>query len=115
MGLISIGLVVYALGDYGAALFFGGPILMGCVTGFVFNFQQRQPLGATMAVGLLMLLGSGGCLLLFALGKGVICLLMAAPLFLPLVMLGAMLGKAKFRAQLTPVSPTPPACFWSCR
>ena len=105
VGLISIGLVVYALGDYGAALFFGGPILMGCVTGFVFNFQQRQPLGATMAVALLMLLASGGCLLLFAL-EGIICLLMAAPLFLPLVMLGAMLGKAIAGATHTSLSHT---------
>ena len=105
VGLASIGLTVYALGDYGAALFFGGPILMGCVNGFVFNFEQRQPRGATVGIASVMLFASGGCLLLFAL-EGIICLLMAAPLLLPLVILGALLGKAVAGATHTSLSHT---------
>ena len=105
VGLISLGLTVYVLGDYGAALFFGGPILMGCVTGFVFNFEHRQPWGATVGIASVMLFASGGCLLLFAL-EGIICLLMAAPLLLPLVILGALLGKAVAGATHTSLSHT---------
>lgn len=105
VGLSSVGLSVYGLGEYGAALFFGAPILMGCITGFVFNYEQPQSWGATVGISSAMLFAAGSCLLMFAL-EGIICLLMAAPLFLPLVILGGLLGKAVAGATHTSISQT---------
>lgn len=93
LGLVMLGLSVYTLDLYGATLFFGTPLLMGACTGFVYNRPHAQSWGATLGVACWLILAAGGILLLFAL-EGLICLVMAVPLVLPLGLIGAVLGKA---------------------
>ena len=93
VGLASLALAIYAWREYGVTLFFGAPVLMGCLTGFVYNYRYPQSWRTTVGISLLMIVVTGGCLLAFAL-EGIICLLMAAPLVMPLAVFGALLGKA---------------------
>mgnify|MGYP000722086069 CR=1 FL=1 len=80
------------LGDYGAALFVGGPFMMAAVAGMLFNLRRTQGVLSTAMVGLATQAVAGGLLLLFAL-EGVICLAMAAPLAAALGIVGALLGR----------------------
>ena len=105
LGLGSIGLGVYGWNQYGVTLFFGAPVLMGCLSGFVYNYRQSQSWITTIGVSLLMILVTGSSLLVFAL-EGIICLLMAAPLVMPLAVFGALLGKAVACATQTTVPQT---------
>lgn len=105
LGLVSLWLGIYVMGTYGIALFFGAPLLMGCVNGFIYNFGRGQSWLSTFMVSLFMSLAAGGCLLAFAL-EGMICILMAVPLVLPLVVFGALLGKAVACATQTTMPQT---------
>jgi uncharacterized membrane protein YhaH (DUF805 family) len=84
---------VYWLSLYGASLFLGTPLMMGAVAAYLYNrghshsFLTAAGLGAAAAV-----LGCAA-MLLFAL-EGLICLIMAAPMAVPIAALGGILGKA---------------------
>ena len=105
LGLVSLVLGIYVWGEYGVTLFFGAPVLMGCVNGFIYNCRYGQSWLSTVGVSLLMVLAMGGCLLAFAM-EGLICILMAAPLVMPLVVFGALLGKAVACATQTTMPQT---------
>ncbi len=94
------------MGDYGAALFVGGPFLMAGLAGFLFNLRARQSAVTTVLVGVASQAVAGGLLLLFAL-EGVICLAMAAPLAVAIGVVGALLGRglADLEARRTLVAP----------
>ena len=87
-----------ALGDYGAALFVGGPFMMSAVAGLLFNLRREQSVLATVLVGVTTQAVAGGLLLLFAL-EGVICLAMASPLAVVVGVLGALLGRSLARVE----------------
>ena len=87
-----------ALGDYGAALFVGGPFMMAAVAGLLFNLRRDQGWLTTVAVGVTTQAVAGGLLLLFAL-EGVICLAMASPLAVVVGVLGALLGRSLARLE----------------
>ena len=55
---------IYAIGDYGASLFFGIPFLAGAVAGYAFNRDQRRGEGATLFVTSLPMLLTGTFFLL---------------------------------------------------
>ena len=84
---------VYAIESYGASLFLGMPIVSGAVAAYVYNQPMMRSFGASVGVGIMACVFGGLFLLLFAM-EGVICLLMAAPLILPLGALGGVLGFA---------------------
>ncbi len=86
------------LGDYGAALFVGGPFLMATVAGLLFNLRRTQTVLATALVGLATQAVAGGLLLLFAL-EGVICLAMAAPLASAIALAGALFGRGMAQVE----------------
>jgi hypothetical protein len=92
IALVVTGMSTLVLGEYGWTLFVSEPFLMGAVSAFIFNQYGRRGVFATVLVGLLTLLVAAGLLLLFAF-EGVICLAMAAPIFLPVATLGALLGR----------------------
>ncbi len=76
---------------YGPALFVAIPILHGMAAGILSQCWEPRPWGvaakaAWLSVGL-MTLG-----FLVSAAEGIVCLLMAAPLVLPLIFLGAWLG-----------------------
>ena len=83
---------VYAFDSYGAAVFFGAPVVAGAFAAFTYNFEGGRGWGASLAVSMLPVVVLGGVLLLLAL-EGAVCILMAAPIMLPLAMFGGMLGK----------------------
>ncbi len=97
--LLATALSVYAMDSYGGSLFIGMPIVAGTVAGFVYNQPCMRGIGASMLVGMLSVAIGGLFLLLFAM-EGVICLVMAIPIVLPLGMLGGFLGYALARMIL---------------
>lgn len=89
---------VFVLGEYGNALFVGTPAMMGMVAGFLLNARSPQGIFPNLIVGALTVAISGALLLLTAL-EGVICLMMAAPLVMPLALLGVFLGAGLARVE----------------
>jgi uncharacterized membrane protein YhaH (DUF805 family) len=83
---------VYVFHDYGAALFFGTPFITGMAAGFLLNLRSSRSYPVTMLVAATAILFSGVALLLFAF-EGVICIMMAAPIVVPLGIAGAPVGK----------------------
>jgi uncharacterized membrane protein YhaH (DUF805 family) len=83
---------IYGFDSYGAALFFGVPLVAGAAAGFQYNLRQPREWTPTLLVGMLPMVCLGGVFLLFAL-EGLICIAMAAPIALPLSALGAAIGK----------------------
>ena len=99
--LLGVGMTmfsVFVLGEYGNALFVGTPAMMGMVAGFLLNARSPQGLLPNLIVGALTVAISGSLLLLTAL-EGIICLMMAAPLVMPLALLGVFLGAGLARVE----------------
>jgi len=94
---LAVGCVTFLVGvswfkTYGAVLFFGTPLVMGMVAGFLANRPLPRSTKATTRIGVLVMFLAGGVLLAFAF-EGLICLVMAAPIVMPLSIAGALLGK----------------------
>ncbi len=83
---------VYLFHDYGAALFFGTPFITGVASGYLLNLRTSRSHGLTILVACAALLFGGIAILLFAI-EGALCILMAAPIVLPLGIAGAPIGK----------------------
>lgn len=79
------------LQSYGFGMFVGAPVAAGMISVLAFGFSRSQRLGPCLAVALATSLLAGFALLGFAI-EGVICLLMAAPITVPLVLLGGFIG-----------------------
>lgn len=86
-------LCIYVFGSYGTALFFGTPLVAGAATAFTYNRQFPQALSKTLALSALTGCCFAASLLLIGL-EGLICVAMAAPIMLPLALLGALIGHA---------------------
>ena len=78
---------------YNLTLFLATPFLMGMLQGYLLNYRNFQGLGRTMGISSLTTVMVGLILILAAL-DGVICILMALPLILPLSLLGSFFGVA---------------------
>jgi hypothetical protein len=91
LGLGACILGTKVLTSYGWGLFVALPFTMGFGAAILYGVRQPRSLGGCMGVGCLSvaLLGSG--LLGFAL-EGVVCLIMALPLALPLAAFGGLCG-----------------------
>jgi len=92
--LFAMALVRFATGylrTYGWSLFVGLPFLMGLAS--VLIASRSRPLGRGEAIGLacLTMLVAGGFLMALAI-EGLICLVMALPIVLPLASLGGWVG-----------------------
>lgn len=90
--LMMMGLSVYGLAEYGAALFFATPVIVGAVTAYVLNAHQWRSIWTTISFVVWCMVICGLVLLAFAL-EGGICILMAAPIVLVEAMFGALVGK----------------------
>jgi len=91
--IVSTVLTVYVLNSYGAALFFGTPLIAGAVSAFLFNRPSRRTIGATLLQATLMLVFSCSAFLLVGL-EGAICIAMAVPILLPIALMGALVGRS---------------------
>ena len=103
IALLMMGVSVYAFDTYGASLFLGTPILMGAVASVIFNSPMPRSYPASIGIGVLTITLAGGALIVFAL-EGAICILMAAPIALPLGGLGGVIGKLISEVTTRPVT-----------
>ncbi|MFN0058733.1 MAG: SRPBCC family protein [Planctomycetota bacterium] len=93
LGLTMTALATHVVQLYGSSLFLATPTAMGAISAYAYNRQRSRSCGSTLLVALLSVTLAGLSLLLFAV-EGLICLVMAAPLALPLGALGGCIGKA---------------------
>ncbi|GGB72780.1 SRPBCC family protein [Blastomonas aquatica] len=100
MGLIAgIALVVLAVlisavtfGAYGYGLFVMTPFLVGITCGYLVN--EQSDLGASTTMKLVIAAAGLGSLALVVLAlEGIVCIILAAPLAIPIVMLGGVIGR----------------------
>lgn len=84
-------LSIYAFDSYSTALFFGTPIVGGATGAYFYNRWCPRPLAATLLHSMLVVLCFSLCFLLFGL-EGMLCIAMAAPIMVPFVLLGALVG-----------------------
>ena len=91
-GALSFAGGLYGFASYGAVLFFATPLVMGMVAGFMYNRPVSHSTWATLGLGALVMFVAGGVLVALAF-EGLICLVMAVPIVMPLSIAGALLGK----------------------
>ncbi|MEM9353271.1 MAG: DUF805 domain-containing protein [Planctomycetota bacterium] len=89
--IASVAFSTLLLESYGAALFFGSPVVAGTVFGYVYNRDERRTLFSTFSNGLLLVLLISLLFLVFAL-EGLICIVMALPIMAPMVLFGSVIG-----------------------
>lgn len=91
--VIFVVISVYGLGSYGAAMFFGTPVITGCVASFLLNRKRRRGVGQTLIHSALTM--AVACVAFLLLGlEGVICVVMAMPIMIPLGLFGALVGRS---------------------
>jgi hypothetical protein len=90
-GLAVVALGVMALRGYGLSLFVGTPFVIGAVAGFVTVRLHPHPIARSVSAGITSAVLLGLMLVSVAL-EGIVCILMAAPLAIPIVVLGAVIG-----------------------
>ncbi len=91
-GMLSFAVGLYGFASYGAVLFFATPLVMGMVAGFLYNRPVSHSTPETLGMGALVMVAAGGVLVALAF-EGLICLVMAVPIVMPLSIAGALLGK----------------------
>ncbi|MCA9130477.1 MAG: hypothetical protein KDB22_25485 [Planctomycetales bacterium] len=84
---------VYVINSYGTALFFGTPIITGSVAAYVLNRRRPRSLAKTLGHSALTLSVACISFLLFGL-EGILCIVMAIPLMVPLGLFGALIGRS---------------------
>jgi uncharacterized membrane protein YhaH (DUF805 family) len=87
--LLSVTEIVFStngLGQYGWGLFVGIPFFLGLNSTMIYGFHQPRSLGKCLVVALLSIALVGLALLAFAL-EGLICLVMALPLAVPIAII----------------------------
>jgi hypothetical protein len=77
--------------EYGWALFVGTPFCLGLISSCIYSWKKARSQSECMTIALLACAAAAIALLCFAF-EGVICLLMAAPLAVPLAILGSVAG-----------------------
>ncbi len=100
-GVLIVLLANGVLATYGFGLFYGTPFFVGLLAAAIDSWNVERPFRRSMSValaanGLIALV-----LLAFAL-EGALCLVMAAPLAVPLAALGAAVGRLVTPRRLTP-------------
>jgi uncharacterized membrane protein YhaH (DUF805 family) len=93
VGALVAYLLANVIGIYGWSLFVGVPFVMPMVSVILFGYHRRPTIGQCIGVGQLWLLAAVMVLLVTAF-EGMICILMALPLAVPVVLLGSCLGYA---------------------
>jgi len=86
-GLAVLG--VYALANYGWGLFVALPFAMGFAAALLYGIRQPRTVKGSVGVACLSVVLLGGALLALAF-EGIICLLMALPIALPLAAFGGL-------------------------
>jgi hypothetical protein len=93
---LSLGLAVLAFAvfrDYGWGVFVGIPFWIGLDATLLYTVHAPRRLGMCLLVSFLSVCLTGGIIFAAAM-EGVICLLMAAPIAVPIALLGGLVGYA---------------------
>jgi hypothetical protein len=106
VGLIAgTSIIVFAVlisavtfGAYGWGLFVMTPFLVGAVTGYLLNSESELSLSTTLNLSILAA-GLGSLALIVMALEGLFCIILAAPLALPFVLIGAGLGRTIAKAR----------------
>lgn len=102
LGLLIAEFGIEHFGSYGWTLFAAGPIVMGFVTAVVYGSTEPRSAQSCMYVGMGSVVLIGLAFLGLAL-EGMMCVLMAAPIALPLAAFGGWLGYfVQRRSEETP-------------
>jgi hypothetical protein len=104
LGLLGAAVLTQADRSYGYILFIVLPFAMGFHAAVALSWQRPISIGDAVAAALASVL-IGGVLLLATAIEGALCLVMAAPIAVPLAVLGAIVGYG-FRRQPALQSPT---------
>lgn len=91
LGLAVAAFGVMVLRGYGVSLFLGTPFMIGAVAGYVSRHLTDQPMRASVTAALTAAVVLGVMLIAVAI-EGAVCLVMAAPIALPIVVFGAVVG-----------------------
>ena len=102
VGAVMIGTSVYGLSHYGGSLFLGTPIMMGATAGYFYHRGGAHGFGVSILLGMATVALGCVAMLLFAL-EGVVCLIMALPLAIPVGALGGLMGAAIAQATRRPL------------
>ena len=91
--MLLVSLSVDYFESYGWAVFVALPFTMGLGGSVLYGTGRPRPIKDHLSLGCATCLVTAALLIIFAI-EGVICLIMAAPIWLPLVMLGSLTGAA---------------------
>lgn len=91
LAAVALGTLVF--GSYGYGVFVAAPFVTGALTAYAVNRRQDIGNGRTAKLVLAATSLSGLALVMAAL-EGAICIVMAAPLGIPLALIGGLLGRA---------------------
>jgi len=92
IGLVTVLMALELVRSYGMALFVGAPLVIGVVTSFILNRRATTTRTQTNSVVLLTLTLTALSLLAAAM-EGLVCIVMAIPIAIPLALLGGTIGR----------------------
>ena len=87
--------------DYGWGVFVGLPFFMGLTSVLIYGYHRPRSFPGCILVALTSVTLAGGALFAVAI-EGVVCLIMAAPLAIPLALMGGSVGYAIQRRRVDP-------------
>jgi hypothetical protein len=87
--------------NYGWGIFIGLPFGMGLISVLIHGYHRPRSFPSCILVALTAVTLAGGALFALAI-EGVVCLVMAAPLAIPLALMGGMIGYVIQRRRLEP-------------
>jgi uncharacterized membrane protein YhaH (DUF805 family) len=91
LGLLAVPFSTTILRSYGWGLFVAGPFSLGLIATVLYGYHQPRAMLKCLYVATVATLMAGAAFLLVAI-EGLICLLMALPIALPLAWFGAIIG-----------------------
>ncbi|HEY0365936.1 MAG TPA: DUF805 domain-containing protein, partial [Pyrinomonadaceae bacterium] len=91
LAVFEILLSTNGLGQYGWGLFVGIPFFLGLNSTMIYSFHQPRSFFKCLLVAILSVALVGIALLAFAI-EGIVCLVMALPLAIPIALFGGLIG-----------------------
>jgi hypothetical protein len=102
-GTLCVWVGVEAIRTYGVTMFFATPFVIGMSAAFAANLLEPRERSAAMRVVVAAIGAIAAGLLLFAI-EGLVCMVMAAPIAVPLALLGGVLGHSLARTERSAAS-----------
>lgn len=93
LGVLFTSISVHILETYGWTIFTGVPFTLGLLASLMYGAHAARGVGEHIVVGLLAAGFAAGFVFLFAI-EGLVCLLMAAPIWVPCTVVGSLFGAA---------------------